>query len=323
MDFIKLDNEIRVITDDEKRTDLTDYYNSLKKSEINGKYVYIFDSLINDNEDFRITRHDRFIEVPMHKHTFIEINYVYDGQCQQIIDGKSVLLKKGEICIIDTDIPHAIMETSTKDIIINVLIQKKYFNANFFKNVSRKGILLDFLLNSISYTQKHDQYIIFHSSENKHIPLLFKQLLWETYHPSTGSYQMQESYLNLLFLNLVRIFEYDTNKRVNSANNQYSMMEIMKYIESNYSNSSLSSIAKQFSYTPNYLSSLIKNNFNKNYSEIVLELKLNQAAFLLVNTNITINDIAKQAGFTNLTLFYKKFKQHFQLLPKEYRERNK
>lgn len=36
-----------------------------------------------------ISKHHRFAEMPLHMHTFIEMNYVYSGECHQILNGKS------------------------------------------------------------------------------------------------------------------------------------------------------------------------------------------------------------------------------------------
>ena len=39
-------------------------------------------------------KHPRFIKFTEHRHSFIEMNYVYSGTCTQYIIGKEVILKK-------------------------------------------------------------------------------------------------------------------------------------------------------------------------------------------------------------------------------------
>ncbi|MFJ7975791.1 AraC family ligand binding domain-containing protein [Peribacillus sp. NPDC096379] len=127
----RIDKWLKDLTPKEKRnketSQLSDYYTHLETKNIDGKEVYIFDSLIPENQEFHISRHNRFAIVPAHIHTFIEINYVYSGQCKQVIDGKEVTLSRGQICLVDTDVPHSILETTEDDIIINILIRKEYF----------------------------------------------------------------------------------------------------------------------------------------------------------------------------------------------------
>ena len=35
-----------------------------------------------------ISKHHRFADMPLHMHSFIEINYIYSGVCKQNINGK-------------------------------------------------------------------------------------------------------------------------------------------------------------------------------------------------------------------------------------------
>ncbi|MFJ7975792.1 helix-turn-helix transcriptional regulator [Peribacillus sp. NPDC096379] len=88
-------------------------------------------------------------------------------------------------------------------------------------------------------------------------------------------------------------------------------------MDQNYLTCTLQSVGKQFNYTPNYLSSLIKKSTGKKFSHLILEKRLQQAKFLLTNTNETVYTIASDCGFSNLTFFYKKFKDRYGCLPSE------
>ncbi|GHT34851.1 AraC family transcriptional regulator [Bacteroidia bacterium] len=50
-------------------------------------------------------------------------------------------------------------------------------------------------------------------------------------------------------------------------------------------------------------------------------LRLERAAFLLQNTHKSIADIASTVGYTSENAFFKRFKEHFKLTPKKYRDR--
>lgn len=47
------------------------------------------------------------------------------------------------------------------------------------------------------------------------------------------------------------------------------------------------------------------------------------ASKLLLNSSYSIDQIAHECGYQNLSFFYKKFKETYYCLPKEYRNRNK
>lgn len=277
--------------------------------------IYIFDGLIPENEDFTIVLHGRFSPVPEHIHSFIEISYVYSGQFTQVIDGREVTLKKGEICLIDTDVPHSIAPTGEDDIIINLLVSKKYFRNELLMNSFSRGIITDFILNVISETASHRQYIIFKNKEFEGIHSVICEILKENFFPGIGSKEAVSHYLNILFIRLVRDFDYETNGQTSRQDTQ--ILEILKYLETNIESISLSALAEKFHYTPNYLSTLLKKKTGKSYSEITLEKRLDHARMLLATTDMKINEAAVQSGFNNPTFFYKKYKERFKKLPSQ------
>lgn len=294
---------------------LSDAYSDMNYKMNGTDKVYIFDGHIPADEDFAITLHGRFIPVLEHIHNFIEISYVYSGKFRQVIDGREVTLKKGEICLIDTDVPHSIAPTGADDIIINILMTKKYFRDKLLLNSFSKGIITDFILNVISETASHRQYIIFKNKEFYEIHSVICEILKETFFPGIGSREAVSHYLNILFIKLVRDFDYETNGQTSRQDTQ--ILEILKYLETNIENISLSALAERFHYSPNYLSTLLKKKTGKSYSEITLEKRLEHARTLLNTTDMRINEAAVKCGFNNPTFFYKKYKEKFHQLPSQ------
>ncbi|MCP1427215.1 AraC-like DNA-binding protein/mannose-6-phosphate isomerase-like protein (cupin superfamily) [Paenibacillus sp. DS2363] len=297
-------------------------YDSLKRVDHEGQKVYVFADMIGEKDNITISKHTRFAEVPLHIHTFIELSFVYSGQCTQIINGKKVTLKSGQICIVDTGIPHAILSTSEEDVIINILIRKRYFSSSFLSKLANNGILSHFLANAISDRKNHNRYIIFHSENNTNIPILMRQLLCEFYDPSLGSSEMMDSYMLLIFYELLRVFQYDTNRPRTLTQNKVTIIEILKYIENHYMDCTLTSTAEHFNFNANYLSTLIKKTTGQTFKDLVQSEKFNYCAFLLANTNRPIYDIASSTGHSNLSFFYKKFQDHFGITPQQYREQH-
>lgn len=318
MDFEKLDQRLRQITSREKHYQKSgqlsaDHYRKLKKQEINGEKVYLFDGLIPDNQNFEILKHTRFVPVPLHVHNFIELNYIYSGKCTQIIDGKIVELTKGQICLVDTAVPHSIENTTSNDIIINILVKKEYFTRELSQQNFDGGIVFDFVLNALSERQTHNQYIVFKNKKDDQIRLVIQQILYEKFHPAIGNTKIIENLISTLFALLIRDFDYETNKKQQNGKEQISA--ILQYIEKNYMDLSLSQLAEYFNYTPAYLSALIRKETSRKFSQIVLEKKLELARTLIKNTSDPIYVCAAEAGFSNITFFYKKFKDFYKINP--------
>ena len=77
------------------------------------------------------------------------------------------------------------------------------------------------------------------------------------------------------------------------------VVQIIKYIEENYKDITLTSVAKKFHFHPNYLSSLLKKATGKNFKYIIHEQKLKASSYLLKNTNLNIEDISEDVGYSN------------------------
>ncbi|QOS76939.1 helix-turn-helix domain-containing protein [Paenibacillus sp. JNUCC31] len=137
-----------------------------------------------------------------------------------------------------------------------------------------------------------------------------------------GSSEMMDSYMLLIFYELLRVFQYDTNRPGTLTQNKVTIIEILKYIENHYMDCTLTSTADHFNFNPNYLSTLIKKTTGQTFKDLVQSEKLNYCSFLLANTDRPIYDIASSTGHSNLSFFYKKFQDHFGITPQQYREQH-
>lgn len=89
-------------------------------------------------------KNSRFNPVPEHIHPYIEINYVYSGQCPQVIDGKPVTLMKNQVLLIDTNCPHSIEALGEDDIMISIIVKTDFLRDHMFSQFSKDSILSRF-----------------------------------------------------------------------------------------------------------------------------------------------------------------------------------
>ena len=74
-------------------------------------------------------------------------------------------------------------------------------------------------------------------------------------------------------------------------------------------------------YIENYVSTLLKKNTGYTYIQLIQTQKLKSAATLLKTTSMPVTAIANQAGYENISFFYKKFQERYHCSPNEYRLR--
>lgn len=271
------------------------------------------------NLQLAITQHSRYSKLPIHIHNYVEMNYVYAGQCKQLINGKLVTLKEGDICILDTNVPHTILETTEEDIIINFIMLKSFFTTAFLSRLASTGIISNFLVNAISQTQNHKRHIIFQTDNEKSFKETMENLMCEYFDPRICSKEIIESYMVIVFSELIRTFQKNRAKDYSSSTNT-DLVDILKYLEDHYKDCTLNSTAEHFNFHPNYFTAYLKKATGYSFKELIHMQRMTTAGILLTNTSLTVNEIANEIGYNNLGFFYKKFASYFGKTPSEYRK---
>lgn len=303
---------------DYKEGNIYDFSKNALFSKIGNENIYRLEGY-HEGESFVVKKNSRFQKVPPHVHSFVEINYMFSGSCEQIINGKTLTLLEGEIILIDCETVHAIGYTNENDIMISLLIHKGYLNNTFLNRLSNDSIISRFFINAMNQKTNHNNYIMFHSANSRRLPLFMNELLCEYYSPSLNFSEILNNLFILVISELVNIFGHEMNQKLDTPS-QFSIIPVLKYIETNYKNSTLNSTALFFNINPNYLTTLLKQHTGYPYKELILCQKMKATQKLLINTDMPIKEIAHAVGYDNLTFFYKKFKEHFHCLPKEYRD---
>ena len=100
---------------------------------------------------------------------------------------------------------------------------------------------------------------------------------------------------------------------------QNAVLSVLRSIEEHYADGSLTGIAGQLHYELPYLSRLIRQTTGKNYTELLQEKRLSQAAWLLRNTEKHVDEIALSVGYENISYFHRIFAARFGSSPRKYR----
>ncbi len=99
---------------------------------------------------------------------------------------------------------------------------------------------------------------------------------------------------------------------------------VINYIEEHYHEYITShSIADDMHYHQSYFCRLFKKVFGLCFNEYLCLLRLEKAKVLLINSpDISVTDIAFEAGFSNLSYFSKKFREQYKISPNQFRQNN-
>lgn len=295
-------------------------YEQLDKILLHDQEVYQFQLPNLKQNLIEIRRDSRFTDVPLHVHTNLNLNYVYSGSCHYQVNGTEVLLKEGDLCIVNRHVLRSKGRLSEKDIVFNISLSNDFFSRAFIMGLGETSILSTFLFSAITENNHHDGYMIFQNNHKNTIAFL-NQLICEYFQNDTFSKHAIEALFSLIFIQLIRDYQKNSTKKVAPISNKTShMLEIIDYIEKNARTCTLKETALLFNYHPKYLSQLIKQTFNKTFKEIQTEQRMKNAIQLLRYSELSIAEISQNVGISNVSQFYKNFSALYTLSPNEYRK---
>ncbi len=255
-----------------------------------------------------------------HCHNFIEMIYVYSGTCYQYIGDELVTLPQGSLCILDTNVVHFIYTKSKDDLVVNCLMRKAYFDSAFLVRLKGNDIFQNFLINAVFQSKSSNNYIVFHSNDNRKAHETICNILCEYYDPKVCSSELIDSYMIILFAELLRIYNSGTPSRNWMTFQQTEVSGIIDYIYKNYKTISLKTAAEHFNLTEKYLSSKIRKQSGYTFMEIVHQIRMEQACNLLLYTYLPVEQVACEVGYSNINFFYQLFKRSFGITPKIYQQ---
>ncbi|MFS0776996.1 AraC family transcriptional regulator [Neobacillus sp. 3P2-tot-E-2] len=305
-----LDKQLREITDFERKHSGAE----LSFPKFGGSpHIIPIERFLKPDQNVAFFKHPRFIKFTEHRHSFIEMNYVYSGTCIQVINGKEVILKEGDLCILDTNVLHDIHIAKEEDIIINIMIRPSHFDSILLHRMAGNDLLTDFFVHAIYEQKKDSRYILFLRNQNHVLKDLILRAIWESFHPQLCSSEAINSYMLLIFTELLRMYDKE-KKKEEPVLKKAVLSDILSYMEQNYQSITLEKTAEKFHFHPNYLTRILKNNLGKTFMELSHQLKNKKATSLLENTDLTIEQIANQIGYSNVGFFINRLRSYMGLL---------
>ncbi len=80
-------------------------------------------------------------------------------------------------------------------------------------------------------------------------------------------------------------------------------------------------VAEHFGYNADYVSRVMKTHYGKTLQQQIVDVRLQQAKYLLQTSEYTVDRIARELGYEDANLFVKFFRYHTRIAPTAYRNR--
>lgn len=247
-----------------------------------------------------------------HCHNGFEISMILSGEGYYFAEGRAIKVQAGSIIIFNSLVPHAWIANEE-----NPPVQKTF---TFYHRLFLESELAKEELKLFNEYLKSLTVLDLHGEEAKK-GMAILELMYEEYINKKTNYRISIRHLLLIFF--IDSMRISKNKRISEGgkkNIPNEQLEVaVQYIKSHFHlNITLEDVAKEVYMHPNYFSALFKKSYGTSFVEYVNALKITMAAELMKNTDLSIQEIASQCGFSSLSNFYKVFKERYGLSPAKY-----
>ncbi len=269
-------------------------------------------SLINVTE-----RDEAYFNSPFHHHPEIELVYIKEGFGKRIIGNTVEDFEEGEVLLIGSHTPHIWMSDKSFYLSGNTKRCKAivlYFNPDIFSD-SFYQMEDSFYLNQLLKRSKNGIKIT--GDARKDIINRLEKM--------PGIKNLDKLICLLYILNIISItndMQLISKQEIIHPADSGRLNSLLEYINVNHNNKiTLNEMAKISNLTPESFCRYFKQKTGKKFNDFLQRTRINFACQSLLNTDMTIAEIAYKNGFKTTPGFNKSFKKVKGSSPSEYRKK--
>lgn len=265
--------------------------------------------------------HSRFVDFPEHRHNYIEIMYVCMGSITHRIGGKEITMRKGDLLLMNQQVMHSVKKAGCGDIGINFIALPEFFDIPL-QMLNKNNVLADFLINTLRQNQQTAQYLLFQLEGDQAIENLMENMISSMIYDKKDDDTINQYSMGLVFLYLLNHIDSLT-KNSSQSYRDVVVQSALSYIDARYKTASLTKMAEDFHQSLSVLSKTIKQSTGFTFQELLQRKRFQKAVMLLLETELSVEEIAVTVGYENQSYFYRQFKERYGMTPRRYRMEHK
>lgn len=263
-----------------------------------------------------LVRNHEVFPVAEHQHSFFEMTYVKTGTGQFYVkefDRKvqDVEYRGGSLFLVPPETAHCFtIETHSEYVFIRFAIHyvEDYIGKHIAEVFRSPGLIAEIQLDE---------------QDKGTVASLFDFIINEERHKAEGSGYVQQQWLNSILVLVARNIARHENLDHIPAEGAVDSTYILQYIQHHIHQPDLLSteaLGKTFNLSPNYIGSYFKRNFQETLQQYITRNRIRMVENLLINSNMTVKEIAYRMGYTDSSHLVKSFRQHHGTSPLKYRQ---
>ena len=241
-----------------------------------------------------------------HWHEFYEITYYPDAVGETVINNTVYPISPGTLILMTPLDFHAMDITANDQTCYKIYFLDNQFEVELAKELSDPIILHDVYENDFMYAVLNELCKIQKSGKV------------EEYTTA----KLQEYLLKSL---VIQILQRSGGATVHSKNASSNLVKQgITYITAHFADDpTLSEVADVLGVSPNYFSKIFKTVTDTSFQAYVTNLRIKYAKQLLVDSDLSVSEIATHSGFNTLSNFLRTFKTVCGTTPSEYRTQHR
>ena len=266
-----------------------------------------------------LSREEPFFQAPFHSHPELELVYVKESFGKRIIGNSVANFESGDLVFLGSDIPHVWLNdeiyyhnNKLKAKAIVVYFNKDIFSPAFYelKEAQKINTLFEKAKKGLSITGKTNKLIA---------KKLEKLVAKQDFEVIIGLFEI------LSLLSATTDFDFINNETYTPTNDSFKkdrLSDVYQYVKENYKKEiSLDEVAQIANLTPTSFCRMFKSKTKKNFIEYLNEIRISKACKLLIESDMSVSEIAYECGYKTVPNFNKLFKKNTSNTPKEYQNK--
>ena len=264
--------------------------------------------------------------VELHRHQYFELFGVLEGQLDVQMEHSRKRYFPGDFCLMNQSVFHseiysgdfkAVYISIRPDFFEELMSSKESSHFETFTQFAKRNITEIYTEDSLDFSPIRRDVKDGNAAQMSRI---LSELLNELLERHTG-------YRDIVIGNLKRLFAHmqhpDNYSCVNTryiAEKKSIYQDMLAYIHQNRRKITRRELASAMNYNSNYLADIFRKNMGIPLSAYIRDICMQEAARLLLNTDLPIHVITSSIGYENRTVFYQHFQEKYHMTPSQYRE---
>lgn len=244
----------------------------------------------------------------LHIHSHAELFFCFQGSIQLNFPNEKITLNENDACLVPAGVNH----TKIPDNASNAVWDSIGLFTNKDNDTANSNERFDSRIFSILYGNKA---FLFHNNTELHA--IAQKILFEDVVNTVTLLEL------ICILYKASVSNMDKIITVTKETHEKDMQRLLlldHIINTEYDKSpSSAEIADRLFITTRQLSRIVRANFGTSLHKLFIKRRLFCAATLLVETDLSIDEICSLVGFSNKSFFYQNFKKEFGTTPACYR----